>query len=93
MASAWSVNFSEEKPVDNIHASMKDKTQVIEFSDTSKALEEATGIPDIDLFPGVRKWKAAKEAEKVAAAVPAEIRVLVVRKLVLQILGGIFGRK
>ena len=70
-----------------------DKTQAVEFSDVSKAIENATGIPDIDLFPAIRKWKAAAQAEQVAAAVPAEIRGLVVRKLIGQILGGLFGRK
>ena len=67
--------------------------QPVNFSDASKALEEVTGIPDIDLFPGLRKWKRAKDAEKLASAIPAEIRGAVVRKLIGSLIAGLFGRK
>jgi hypothetical protein len=59
----------------------------------SKAIEEATGIEGIDLFPGIRKWQVAKQAEKAAAAIPPEIRGIVVRKLVVSILTSLFRRK
>ncbi len=66
--------------------------QTTTFSDVSKALEEATGIPGIDLFPGLRKWKRAKDAETLASAIPDELRGLVVRKLIAGLVGRRFGR-
>ena len=62
------------------------------MSDASKEIEALTGIEGIDLFPGVRKWKATKAAEKLAGEVPAELRGLVVRKLIGSILGRLLGR-
>ena len=66
--------------------------QTTTFSEVSKALEEATGIEGIDLFPGLRKWKLAKDAEKLASAIPDELRGLVVRRLIVSIALRLFGR-
>ena len=66
--------------------------QAITFSDASKALEEATGIEGIDLFPGLRKWRLAKDAEKLVSAIPHELRGLVVRKLIVGLTLRLFGR-
>ena len=71
---------------------MENTHETITFSEVSKALEEATGIEGIDLFPGLRKWKLAKDAEKVAASIPDELRGLVVRRLIVGIIGRLFGR-
>ena len=67
--------------------------QKFEFSDLSKAIEDSTGIPDINLFPAVRKWQAAQKAEAVASAIPAEIRAAVVKKLLVSLLSSLFRKK
>ena len=62
------------------------------MSEVSKEIESITGIEGIDLFPGVRKWKATKAAEKLASEVPNELRGLVVRKLLGSMVRRLLGR-
>lgn len=66
--------------------------KVVLFSDASKAIEEMTGIEGIDLFPGIRRWKAAQAAEKLAGEIPPELRGLVARKLLGAIARRLLGR-